>query len=235
MLYADFFKRLDGFDLNIHIEADNTVIGLFGPSGAGKSMTLKCIAGIENPDRGVIRLDDRILFDSEQKIDLPPQKRKVGYLFQDYALFPNMTVRGNVTAGMHALKKQERKAKADELMERFRISHLADVRPDRLSGGERQRTALARIFASDPELLLLDEPFSSLDTMLKFELIPFVKETVQSYAKTCLMVSHDVNEICAVCADVSTISAGTNTPPLDAEKFMSDIREKYADIGSQMI
>ena len=235
MLYADFFKRLDGFDLNIHIEADNTVIGLFGPSGAGKSMTLKCIAGIEKPDRGVIRLDDRILFDSEQKIDLPPQKRKVGYLFQDYALFPNMTVRGNVTAGMHALKKQERKAKADELMERFRISHLADVRPDRLSGGERQRTALARIFASDPELLLLDEPFSSLDTMLKFELIPFVKDTVRSYAKTCLMVSHDVNEICAVCADVSTISAGTNTPPIDAEKFMSDIREKYADIGAKMI
>ena len=235
MLYADFFKRLDGFDLNIHIEADNTVIGLFGPSGAGKSMMLKCIAGIEKPDRGVIRLDDRILFDSEQKIDLPPQKRKVGYLFQDYALFPNMTVRGNVTAGMHALKKQERKAKADELMERFRISHLADVRPDRLSGGERQRTALARIFASDPELLLLDEPFSSLDTMLKFELIPFVKDTVRSYAKTCLMVSHDVNEICAVCADVSTISAGTNTPPIDAEKFMSDIREKYADIGAKMI
>ena len=235
MLYADFFKRLDGFDLNIHIEADNTVIGLFGPSGAGKSMMLKCIAGIEKPDRGVIRLDDRILFDSEQKIDLPPQKRKVGYLFQDYALFPNMTVRGNVTAGMHALKKQERKAKADELMERFRISHLADVRPDRLSGGERQRTALARIFASDPELLLLDEPFSSLDTMLKFELIPFVKDTVRSYAKTCLMVSHDVNEICAVCADVSTISAGTNTPPIDAEKFMSDIREKYADIGAQII
>lgn len=235
MLYSDFFKRLDGFDLNIHIEADNTVIGLFGPSGAGKSMTLKCIAGIEKPERGVIRLDDRILFDSEQKIDLPPQKRKVGYLFQDYALFPNMTVRGNVTAGMHALKKQERKAKADELMERFRISHLADVRPDRLSGGERQRTALARIFASDPELLLLDEPFSSLDTMLKFELIPFVKDTVQSYAKTCLMVSHDVNEICAVCADVSTISAGTNTPPIDAEKFMSDIREKYADIGAQII
>ena len=227
MLYADFGKRLDSFELNIHIETDDTVLGVFGASGAGKSMALKCIAGIEKPDSGVIALNGRTLYDSDKHIDLPPQDRRVGYLFQDYALFPNMTVRGNIIAGLHRVKKAVRASRADELMKKYRVAHIADKRPDRLSGGERQRTALARIFASEPELLLLDEPFSSLDTVLKFELIPMMKEAISSFGKGCVMVSHDVNELCAICESVTAISGGVNTEAIPAREFLNSIRKKF--------
>ena len=228
MLYADFRKRLSNYELNVRIETGDGILGLFGASGAGKSMTLKCIAGIEKPDSGVIMLNGRVLFDSEKKINLRPQERGVGYLFQEYALFPNMTVKGNITAGLHRLPRKERSARADELMEQFRVAHLSGKRPDRLSGGERQRTALARIFASSPELILLDEPFSSLDTVLKCELIPMMKEAIRSYGKGCLMVSHDVAELAAICERVTTIADGQNTPAVPAEDFIRDIREKFA-------
>ena len=228
MLYADFRKRLSNYELNVRIETGDGILGLFGASGAGKSMTLKCIAGIEKPDSGVIMLNGRVLFDSEKKINLRPQERGVGYLFQEYALFPIMTVKGNITAGLHRLPRKERSARADELMEQFRVAHLSGKRPDRLSGGERQRTALARIFASSPELILLDEPFSSLDTVLKCELIPMMKEAIRSYGKGCLMVSHDVAELAAICERVTTIADGQNTPAVPAEDFIRDIREKFA-------
>ena len=232
MLYADFRKRLSGCELNIHIETGDDMTGVFGASGAGKSMTLKCIAGIEWPDSGVIRLNGKVLFDSDKRINLKPQERGVGYLFQDYALFPNMTVKGNIIAGLHRLPRKERPAKADELMERFRIAHLSGKHPDSLSGGEKQRTALARIFASSPELILLDEPFSSLDTVLKCELIPMMKDAITSYGKGCLMASHDVNELCAVCKGVTTITDGANSPIIPAEEFMRDIRDKYDKLNT---
>ena len=226
MLYADFEKRLDLFTLRVHIEADSGVFSLFGASGAGKSMTLKCIAGIEKPDRGIIRLGDRVLFDSEKHIDLSPQKRNVGYLFQEYALFPDMTVRGNIKAGLHRLPRKERNAKADELMERFRIAELADKRPATLSGGEKQRVALARIFASEPEVLLLDEPFSSLDTFLKWELIPYLKETLQSFPGCSMMVSHNIDEIISLCDSVSIIGHGVTEPAVSIDAFRKLIEEK---------
>ena len=231
MLYADFRKRLSNYELNVRIETGDGILGLFGASGAGKSMTLKCIAGIEKPDSGVIMLNGRVLFDSEKKINLRPQERGVGYLFQEYALFPNMTVKGNITAGLHRLPRKERSARADELMEQFRVAHLSGKRPDRLSGGERQRTALARIFASSPELILLDEPFSSLDTVLKCELIPMMKEAIRSYGKGCLMVSHDVAELAAICDQVTAITDGCNAPTVTAAAFMEDINRKYEALG----
>lgn len=227
MLYADFEKRLDLFTLSVHLEIDSGVLSVFGSSGAGKSMTLKCIAGIEKPDRGVIRLDDRVLFDSAKHIDLPPQKRHVGYLFQEYALFPDMTVRGNIKAGLHHLPRKERNQTAEELMERFRIAPLADKKPATLSGGEKQRVALARIFASKPEVLLLDEPFSSLDTFLKWELIPYFKETLQSFAGCSIMVSHDVDEVFSLCDRVSVIQSGVTEPAVAIGDFRSMIEEKY--------
>ena len=231
MLYVNIEKRLASCNLHIEFVTDEQILGLFGSSGAGKSMTLKCIAGIEKPDKGVIRLGDRVLFDSDQNINLKPQERGVGYLFQEYALFPNMTVRGNITAALHHLKRADRKERADTLMEQFKISHLADKRPDSLSGGERQRAALARLIASEPELLLLDEPFSSLDTMLKCELIPFVKETVEGYGKGCIMVSHDVGEIAAVCGRVTVIRNGKTEPTQDVGDFINHIKEAYQNIG----
>ncbi len=231
MLYADFEKKLDLFTLRVHIDIEGGVFSLFGASGAGKSMTLKCIAGIEKPDRGIIRLGDTVLFDSESRINLTPQKRQVGYLFQEYALFPNMTVRGNILSGLHKLPRKKRDSKAVELMERFRILPLADKKPRYLSGGERQRVALARIFASEPKALLLDEPFSSLDTFLKWELVPYFKETLQSFSGCSIMVSHDIDEVISLCDTVSVIQNGVTEPALDIKSFQTMIRERYPAVN----
>lgn len=231
MLYADFEKKLDLFTLRVHMEIESGIFSLFGASGAGKSMTLKCIAGIEKPDKGVIRLGDRVLFDSERHINLPPQKRHIGYLFQEYALFPNMTVKGNIKAALHYLPRKERDNRANELMERFHITALSEKKPAYLSGGERQRTALARIFASEPEVLLLDEPFSSLDTFLKWELTPYFKETLQSFPGCSIMVSHSVDEVLSLCDSVSVIHKGITVPPMDIDTFASHINEKYQAAG----
>ena len=160
-------KAIGAFRLEADLATDEGLLSLLGPSGCGKTLTLKCIAGIERPDEGRICLGDRVLFDSEKKIDLPPQKRRVGYMFQDYALFPHMTVRQNILAGMG---KRPDPSLADPYLERFRIADLSERLPRELSGGQKQRTAMARIAAQDPDVILLDEPFSALDTMLKWEL-----------------------------------------------------------------
>ena len=227
MLYVDIRKRLNSFDLAVKFEADEAPLGIFGASGSGKSMTLKCIAGIERPDSGVITLNGRTLFDSSRKIDLKPQERSVGYMFQDYALFPNMTVKGNIIAGLNRLNRADRNSRAEELMQAFRLSALSDKRPDRLSGGERQRAALARLMAAEPELMLLDEPFSSLDTVLKLSLIKDLKQTLERYGKGCLMVSHDVDELCAVCGKVTTITEGANSPIVSSDDFARDIHNRF--------
>ncbi len=227
MLYADFEKKLDLFTLKVHLDISGGVFSLFGASGSGKSMTLKCIAGIEKPDRGIIRLGNKTLFDSERHICLSPQKRHIGYLFQEYALFPNMTVKGNIKAALHRLPRGEREPAAVKLMERFHISALTDQKPAFLSGGERQRVALARIFASKPEVLLLDEPFSSLDTLLKWELIPYFKETLQSFPGCSIMVSHNVDEVLSLCDSVSVIIDGETAPAADINAFSEQINEKF--------
>ena len=231
MLYAEFEKKLDLFTLKVKIEAENDISALFGASGVGKSMTLKCIAGIEKPDRGVIRLGDKVLFDSERHINLSPQKRHIGYLFQEYALFPSITVRGNITAALHHLPRKDRRSRCDELMNRFHIADLSEKKPEHLSGGERQRVALARIFASEPEAILLDEPFSSLDTLLKWELIPYLKETLQSFFGCSIMVSHSVDEVLSLCNSVSVIEHGENAPAVSSKAFADTINEKYASAG----
>ena len=133
-------------------------------------MTLKCIAGIEKPDRGTITLDGRVLFDSEKHINLTPQQRRVGYLFQQYALFPNMTAAQNILCGIHTGSRAEKKEKLAALLRTFRLEGLEKKLPAQLSGGQQQRVALARILASEPQAILLDEPFSALDSYLKWEL-----------------------------------------------------------------
>ena len=230
MLYVDIEKRLDRCTLKAKFECNGTALALFGASGAGKSMTLKCIAGIEKPDRGVIQLNDKILFDSEKRIDLPPQKRKVGYLFQEYALFPNMTVSGNITTGMRKLPKQERKYKLHELIERFHLNGMENRRPDTLSGGEKQRVALARIFASSPEVLLLDEPFSSLDTLLKYQLIPYIRKIITDFGGETLMVSHDIDEVRQLCGVVTPITDGVTADTVDTEAYNIQLKEQYENL-----
>ena len=231
MLYVDIEKKLDSFNLKTSFKVDGEVTALFGPSGAGKSMTLKCIAGIEKPDSGVIQLNGRTLFDSSQHIDLPPQKRKVGYLFQEYALFPNMTVNGNIEAGMRTLKKSDRLAKTAELTERFRLNGLEDKRPSTLSGGEQQRVALARMFASQPEVILLDEPFASLDILLKAELIPYIKDIINSFGGESILVSHDVDEVLTMCERVTEIASGVTERTVTAEEFKSKMKVIYERAG----
>ncbi len=187
-LYVDIEKKCGDFLLKVKFTAEKEVMGLLGASGCGKSMTLKCIAGIEKPDKGVIRLDDKVFFDSEKRINLPVQKRKVGYLFQDYALFPNMTVLQNIMCGAGD------RVKAAEYAKRFFLEGKENLYPAQLSGGQKQRTAMARMLAGEPEILMLDEPFAALDNYLKMQMERELMKVMEEYGKTVLFVSHDRNE-----------------------------------------
>ena len=162
-LSVDIEKKVGAFHLRCAFEAENETMALLGASGCGKSMTLRCIAGILRPDRGKIVLNGRTLFDSEKHIDLPPQERRVGYLFQQYALFPHMTVEKNILAGTREGTRTERRDAVQKIMRTLGLEELAKRLPGQLSGGQQQRAALARILVGKPELLLLDEPFSALD------------------------------------------------------------------------
>lgn len=212
-LVVDIKKKLKDFDLCVQFEAGNGCLGLLGSSGCGKSMTLKCVAGIETPDEGRIVINDRVLFDSQQKINLPPQKRRVGYLFQNYALFPNMTVKENVEAGLVGsgetfASKKEKDTYVNQLLEKFHIEDLKDSYPGRMSGGQQQRTALARIVASKPEILLLDEPFSALDSYLKEKLMQEMVGFLTDYQKDVVMVSHNRDEIYQMCNQMAVMGEG---------------------------
>ena len=206
-------KKLKDFPLDVHFETEIGCLGLLGSSGCGKSMTLKCIAGIETPDEGKIVLNGRVLFDSEKKINLPPQKRKVGYLFQSYALFPNMKVRENVESGIFGSGKKfasraEKNNYIMKLLEQFHVSELADAYPGKMSGGQQQRTALARIVASSPDILLLDEPFSALDSFLREQLLQEMKGFLESYQKDVVMVSHNRDEVYQMCNQMAIMGKG---------------------------
>ena len=168
------------------------VMALLGESGSGKSMALKCIAGIEKPDEGRIVLNGRVLFDSEKKVNLPPQKRHVGYMFQDYALFPNMTVRQNVSAGMG---RRPDPVLVERYMKRFHIEEYADQYPAKLSGGQKQRAAMARLMAMRPLAILLDEPFSALDSHLKWQLELEMKTSLSEENCPVIFVTHDRDEV----------------------------------------
>ena len=194
-LLAEIKKDLGAFRLDAAFSSEGGVLGLLGASGSGKSLTLRCIAGIEKPDAGHIELNGRVLFDSEKHINLPPQERRVGYLFQQYALFPNMTAEKNIAAGAKRLPKRERERAVSEMMERMRIAELRGKYPAQLSGGQQQRTALARILINEPEALLLDEPFSALDAHLRDRMEREVMAVVGEYGRTTLLVSHSRDEV----------------------------------------
>ncbi|MBE6045353.1 MAG: ATP-binding cassette domain-containing protein [Clostridiales bacterium] len=190
----DIRKKLGDFFLDIAFDSDAKRIGILGPSGCGKSMTLKSIAGIEKPDGGRILIDDRVLFDHGQKINLKPQKRRVGYMFQNYALFPTMTVAQNIGAGL-GLSNEERNTRVAEMIERFHLHGLEKHLPGQLSGGQQQRVALARIMAYRPDIILLDEPFSALDEHLKERLQHEMMTMLEDYEGQVILVSHSRDEI----------------------------------------
>ena len=187
-------KKLGDFSLAISFESDAKRIGILGPSGCGKSMTLKSIAGIERPDAGHISVGGRTLFDKAEGINLKPQKRRVGYMFQNYALFPTMTVAQNVGAGLGPAER-DRNARIADMIERFHLKGLEKHLPGQLSGGQQQRVALARIMAYRPDLILLDEPFSALDDNLKERLQHEMIAMLCDYEGQVILVSHSRDEI----------------------------------------
>ena len=180
-------KKLKEFTLESELNVETGCTGLMGPSGSGKSITLKCIAGVETADSGRIVLDGKILYDSEKKIDLPPQKRKIGYLFQGYALFPNMTIEEKI------------EQKTNDMMKRFHIEELAKRYPRQISGGQKQRTALARMLVCEPEVILMDEPFSALDEYLREQMQDELSNMLAMLDKPAILVSHSSKEVENLC------------------------------------
>lgn len=208
-LFVDIKKRLKGFSLNVSFETNGNYLGILGASGSGKSMTLKCIAGIETPDEGRIVINGKVLFDSEKKINLKPQERNIGYLFQNYALFPNMTVEENIGIGLLDSKK-EKEEKVNEMIKAFHLQGLEKKYPSQLSGGQQQRVAMARCIIYKPDILMLDEPFSALDSYLKEELHTEVLELLNLYNGEVLMVTHSRDEVYKFCKNIVIIDKGNS-------------------------
>lgn len=210
MLSVKIEKRLGNFLLKTDFETEEPITGLLGASGCGKSLTLKCIAGLEQPDQGRILLDSVVLFDSDAGICLPPQKRQVGYLFQSCALFPHMTVKQNILCGMQKEKDRSRRQESlCRLSRLLRLESVMDLKPGSLSGGQAQRTAIARILASRPRLLLLDEPFAALDSYLREQLQAELKELLLSLECQTVLVTHSRDEAFLLCSRLAVMDRGT--------------------------
>jgi molybdate transport system permease protein len=187
-------KKLADFTLDVAFRATASPLSILGASGAGKSMLLRCIAGLERPARGRITLNERVLFDSTQRVGIPARERRIGMLFQHYALFPHRTVAQNIAFGLHDLPHEEQSARTASLVSRTHLAGLEQRYPRELSGGEQQRTALARALAIQPEALLLDEPLSALDTHLRSQVEAQLQETFASYRRPALLVTHNMEE-----------------------------------------
>jgi molybdate transport system ATP-binding protein len=187
-------KDLGAFRLDAEWSMGNELVVLFGRSGAGKSVTLQMIAGLVRPDAGRIELNGRALFETASGTDRPPQERSFGYVFQDLALFPHMTVRENILFGAHAIPTPQREQRAGEMIERFLLSGLERKKPREISGGQQQRVALARALIRRPDALLLDEPFSALDAPLRIEMQEFLKQVRREFPIPVVLVTHDLAE-----------------------------------------
>ncbi|MEI6443979.1 MAG: molybdate ABC transporter permease subunit [Nostocales cyanobacterium ELA583] len=205
-LFLNIEKRLANFHLQVGFNTDDQPLGLLGGSGAGKSMILRCISGIETPNKGRIVLNDRVLFDSEKKINLPIHQRRIGFLFQNYALFPHITVAENIAFGIP--KSVNVKEEVEKQLIAMHLQGFGDRYPHQLSGGQQQRVALARALASKPEALLLDEPFSALDTHLRSQLEQQVTEILCDYSGVTLFVTHNMEEAYRLCPNLLVLEQG---------------------------
>ena len=201
-LEVNIKKRLGDFYLNIQLTNSDKYLGILGASGCGKSILLRCIAGIDSPDEGVIVLNGRVLYDSKNKTNLSPQNRRIGYLFQNYALFPNMTVIKNIGI----TKAPENRIK--ELIRKLQLEGLENRYPSQLSGGQQQRVALARILAYEPCMILLDEPFSAIDCYLREQLQEDMKEILSEYQGAIILVSHNRSEILNLTKKLAVMKQG---------------------------
>jgi molybdate ABC transporter permease protein len=207
-LKVEIEKELTGFYLKIAMNAGRETLGILGASGAGKSMILRCIAGLETPSQGKIILNNQVLFDSYQKINLPPHRRRVGIVFQNYALFPHLTVAQNIAFGLHNLPNNQRNQVVTQHITQMQLQGLENRYPHQLSGGQQQRVALARALAIEPAALLLDEPFSALDTYLRHQLEKQLKEILTNYQGVALFITHNLEEAYRLCQNLMVVDKG---------------------------
>ena len=208
-LIVDIQKQLPGFFLDVAFHTDQTPLGLLGASGAGKSLILRCIAGLDTPDRGRIILNGRVLFDSDLGINLPPRERSCGFLFQNYALFPHLTIGENIAFGIPPGKSQrEIKQEIEQQLITVDLPGVGNRFPGELSGGQQQRVALARARASEPEIMLLDEPFSALDTYLRDKQEKLLRNNLIHYQGVTLFITHNLEEAYRVCPHLLVIDKG---------------------------
>ncbi|XZN91365.1 MAG: molybdate ABC transporter permease subunit [Microcoleus sp.] len=207
-LLVDIKQQLSNFQLDTAFTAQQETLGILGGSGSGKSMTLRCIAGVDTPGKGRIVLNGRSLFDSDKNINLPSHKRNVSLVFQNYALFPHMTVAQNIAFGLQHLPKAMCQQRVDRQLAGVQMQGLGDRYPHQLSGGQQQRVALARALATEPELLLLDEPFSALDTYLRSQMERQLVENLATYRGITLFVTHNLEEAYRICENLMVMSAG---------------------------
>ncbi|MEG4802461.1 molybdate ABC transporter permease subunit [Microcoleus sp. ARI1-B5] len=208
-LFLNIFKPLSGFALDVGFDLGPEVLGILGASGSGKSMTLRCIAGLETPTSGKIAVNGRVLFDSAEGINVPSKDRRIGFLFQNYALFPHLTVAENIAFGLQHLSASEQKLRVKEQLISVQMLGMENRYPQELSGGQQQRVALARAIVSSPELLLLDEPFSALDTHLRSQLERELMQTLANYRGITLFVSHNLEEVYRVCTNLLVLADGS--------------------------
>ncbi|MBI5920782.1 MAG: ATP-binding cassette domain-containing protein [Betaproteobacteria bacterium] len=215
-------SRKRRFDLNVAFSSDEDRIVVFGQSGAGKSATLQAIAGLLRPRQGRIVVGERTLFDSSRHIDLPARERRVGYVFQDYALFPHLTLWDNVAYGLKHIGKwrlsEIERAQVVDMLKLMGLHHLAEARPETLSGGQRQRVALARALVTQPQLLLMDEPFAALDFRLRQRMREELAEIQQRFAVPLILITHDLQDVEHLGQTVVVIDLGqvTRTIPLQS-------------------
>ena len=200
-------KVFPEFALDVELTATDEVVAILGGSGCGKSLTLKCIAGIEKPDSGRIAINGQVVYDSKAKINLPPQKRNVGFLFQNYALFPTMTVLNNIACVVEGAKVH-RFAVAQEIIQKLGLEKIKNLYPQEISGGQQQRCALARILVRKPQILMLDEPFSALDTHLRWRMEQETATILADFEGTTLFVSHDRDEAYRISSKIAVMSSG---------------------------
>jgi molybdate transport system ATP-binding protein len=211
------------FQLDVRLTTDSQRIVILGPSGSGKSLTLKAVAGLLRPDAGHIRLDGHELFDAAKGIDLAPQKRELAYVFQDYALFPHLTVRQNIAfpllKGWFNPRRHQRHAQADYWCEAFQLGQVADQYPHELSGGQKQRTALARALVTQPRALLLDEPFAALDPGLRALMRTELKELQHRLQVPMVLITHDPEDAAVFGDHVVDLREGRVEPAADVKRF----------------
>ena len=208
MLEVSVKKSLPGFNLDVDFSIDQELLAILGPSGSGKTMTMQCIAGLIKPDKGYIKLNDKVLLDSGKGINLKPRVRGVGFVFQNYALFPHLNTEDNIAYGINGLPKEQIKMRVSELMAKMHIAGLGKRYPKQLSAGQQQRIALARAIAPEPELLLLDEPFSALDSQVKERLELELMNLQNFYKGNILFVTHDLTEGYKLASKIAVYESG---------------------------